>query len=594
MAEITKLLSEKAGVPLVQLTTKCFVGLPSQQGFAGMQRRLLSIGNLGYSLLISESNQSIAISNLNNINLTWITATINMRLQAMGVPETISILTMYKPQIVKEVTWGDSWIVSSWSSCSTDCGWGTRFRNASCAGGNDMFCIGGVERPNQGEECHATCPFDALCPFGPETSFACASQRGLFASLIALGVLCVCCCISYRICKHLCRPAKEGSITIRDDARTVAIKAKYTIYMRKDLKKSASTLAAHQEKDSPKGSKHKTHIIWDTKAEHVQVFFDAEIERHPSNGSLNGRVSSKGSAASRRPSESERRPSKNSISSRLSRLSVRMSRRSSQGSDIPRPLDPIVDILENIEPTALSDEAFVMKVAYRDGADVQYFSLTHMRWLAGVMRVRRTAPTYIRYDVELSGGQERLDVMLNHLRPAIEWNEPLEVFRKSSGAGWTWAPCRLTGSEKRVVSSWVGYSVEVEDGPIIEHVSAARLRRKFAPGTFVIVYLGVRAGFTCARVDRYATDVEALTLGRDDIIKLERVGQELCATASSRTLVLRELRDLVSYDLDMGRFEKIPSPWTWVLITFHSSTELPHHQEMWVPTFLLSIRSAEI
>uniref|UniRef100_A0A7S4S7G7 Sushi domain-containing protein n=1 Tax=Alexandrium monilatum TaxID=311494 RepID=A0A7S4S7G7_9DINO len=176
--------------------------------------------------------------------------------------------------------------------------------------------------------------------------------------------------------------------------------------------------------------------------------------------------------------------------------------------------------------------------AYRDRAQVDYFSRTHRRWLPGVLRLQTSVLSDGRalasYDVCVGLRQQwRLDVPLDRIRLSLEEGEPVELF--STRWGGAWLPAVLSGPQTRM-ATLLGYTAQLErprevsnleaqfelaaeaadleeilarrrsvmelEGRVVKGIPATRIRRSFPEGCYVAVYRGPPRGWVPAVVAR--------------------------------------------------------------------------------------------
>lgn len=146
-----------------------------------------------------------------------------------------------------------------------------------------------------------------------------------------------------------------------------------------------------------------------------------------------------------------------------------------------------------------------------DGSAVEFYSRTHRRWVRGKLSVATVPGTgeveaVVQYSIHIRFSrttQFRKDVSIADFRPMLSESDRLEVFRRGS-----WIPCRLEGKQTAKAKQRCRYRIciEVEDcSLLVDGVPSVWLRRCFAVGTKVKLYVGPEAGWRTAVVEAFGS-----------------------------------------------------------------------------------------
>lgn len=146
---------------------------------------------------------------------------------------------------------------------------------------------------------------------------------------------------------------------------------------------------------------------------------------------------------------------------------------------------------------------------FDEGIDIEYYSATHRRWLAGsleysVIRGTASRPPAIVYSVSIKSGirtQVRKNVPPKSFRVPLEKDEQAEIISKDT---LKWSPCVICAPQNG--SRLFGYSIRLaHDGRlssrVFDKVPAERLRRRFPEGAKVKIYQGAQLGWVNGDVD---------------------------------------------------------------------------------------------
>ncbi|CAE8648437.1 unnamed protein product, partial [Polarella glacialis] len=166
----------------------------------------------------------------------------------------------------------------------------------------------------------------------------------------------------------------------------------------------------------------------------------------------------------------------------------------------PEATDPTFEQLQG----AAGDQGLAPAEAYEPGSKVEYYSMTHKRWLtarinsSGNFRIDGMNPTY-ELKVGLQG-QTRQFVDMHLLRPPLADGEPVEYFWDKQDC---WLQAEVCGAQSS--GTTLGYKLRLEYCPesleaIIPWAPAAKIRRHFMVGSLVEVYRGPVMGWVAGEV----------------------------------------------------------------------------------------------
>jgi hypothetical protein len=152
-------------------------------------------------------------------------------------------------------------------------------------------------------------------------------------------------------------------------------------------------------------------------------------------------------------------------------------------------------------PTSLNATSQDLYPVYKQGASVQYFSVTHKCWLSACIHLRFNRDELgikrVCYSIQVGQSTVRNDVPLDMLRLSPAAGENGEVFMKRGDGGF-WVPGIISGQQFNGKTA-PDYKIQLLD-KTLDRVSASRVRRHFAAGVTVEVYRGSAEGWVPALV----------------------------------------------------------------------------------------------
>lgn len=177
--------------------------------------------------------------------------------------------------------------------------------------------------------------------------------------------------------------------------------------------------------------------------------------------------------------------------------------RTPRDSDSDMSADIPCELPRNLSASALDLDTFVEDYANRakplidDGQRIEYFSLSHKRWMPAIMQVEYSlsgnadAGKSIIYHADLGHGSKHLNVPLDCVRRLFSPGELVQVYSHRQGGEWLAA--EIYGAQGLIPTN-VGYTVRLTGSQqVLENIPSARLRHRFPPG------MQVRVLRTCDR-----------------------------------------------------------------------------------------------